>query len=757
MKRYFKRVTSMLLVLCMVLALLSATVCAQNSNRRGTVCTDLSAKAKAYYTGNYTYDVMSELQGGTSNCLTTVNCALFQRLHSLMDSTMTNSVTYKKLTNYWPTTDNSILFYSDTSYSGNVSREHVWPKSRASFKESNGGCDLHHLRPENSNVNSTRSNYSFGNVRDVISGCSTYSYGGKTVLWYSDPRDLVEVNDNIKGDVARVLLYVYVRWEEPNLFMATSSPVVGPGDDANNGRKVIESLDTLLSWCEMDPVDTWEMSRNDEVQSVQGNRNVFIDYPEYAWLLFGQDIPEDMKTPSGKAAESNPYTLTAASNNTAYGTVTLSGKTITATPKTGYEIDSANPYTVSPSGAATVTLSGNTFKVSKMTADCTVTVNFKARTAATILYHVPTGVTVSGTTSAYVGDRIALATVSGSPSDTTHSYTFVGWGSSEVELTTTKPTVKAAGSSYTVTAETTTFYGVYSYQDGGVAYYLTDTCAHESTHEERTEPTCDKAGKIETVCDNCGAVVATQSIAKLGHNHERTTVEPTCTEKGYDLYTCTRCGDSYKKNYTAALGHDFADGSCTRCGEADPDYRPVETLFPDIYETDWYYNYVMAAAEAKLVNGYNDGTFRPSNSLTRAEAATLLYRLSGSPEATATASFSDLPNEWYREAIAWAETTGVVTGYPDGTFRPDETVTREQFVTMLWRLEGKPETLKELEGFEDTATVSEYARTAFAWAVENGIVNGTTSHEKEGTYLAPKDNIKRCEVAKILCVFCDLI
>ncbi len=177
-----------------------------------------------------------------------------------------------------------------------------------------------------------------------------------------------------------------------------------------------------------------------------------------------------------------------------------------------------------------------------------------------------------------------------------------------------------------------------------------------------------------------------------------------------------------------------------------------EPTFTDVARGEWYFTYVEAAVKAGLVNGYTDGSFRPEGTLTRAEAATLLYRMAGTPEVSATASFTDLPNEWYREAIAWAEATGVVTGFPDGTFRPDESVTREQFVTMLWRLEGKPEAASELEGFVDIGSVSAYAQTAFAWAVENGIVNGITSYQWEGVRLAPQDNIKRCEAAKIFVV-----
>ncbi len=177
--------------------------------------------------------------------------------------------------------------------------------------------------------------------------------------------------------------------------------------------------------------------------------------------------------------------------------------------------------------------------------------------------------------------------------------------------------------------------------------------------------------------------------------------------------------------------------------------------FTDISESDWYYEYVLATVGIGLVNGYSDGSFRPDNTLTRAEAVTLLYRLSGSPEVEGSASFTDIPDAWYQDAIAWGVEAGVVKGITETTFAPSEPVTREQFVTMLWRLNGEPEAIDELTGFEDVASVSAYAKTAFAWAVENGIVNGTTFSGKSGTYLVPQNYIKRCEVAKILYVCCD--
>lgn len=410
--RLTKRFLSFVLVLALSLSLLPAAeaktgTLVSNSGTRHEVCTALSSQAQAYYTGNYTYDAVSALSGSSSDPM---NSAMFSRLSTLMRTTMTKTVSYNSLTNYWPKTDanngssNPVLFYSD-ELSGNFNREHVWPKSRGSFKETNAGSDLHHLRPTNADINSTRGNMTMGNVKGVFTTYKTKALNGGTVLWYNTDADIVEVRDNIKGDVARILLYVWCRWQEPNLYENDPNPTIGSGDDANNGLKVIESLDTLLEWMELDPVDTWEMSRNDQCENVQGNRNVFIDYPEYAWLVFGLTPPSDYQTPSGEAMNTTSYTITAVANNAAWGSVSLSGRTVTATPNTGYYAESA---TVSPAGAATLTQSGNTFTVSNLTADCTVTVNFAAKTACTVSFAANGGTGTMASQQVYAGEDFTL-------------------------------------------------------------------------------------------------------------------------------------------------------------------------------------------------------------------------------------------------------------------------------------------------------------------------------------------------------------
>ena len=760
----FTRLTSVLLVLVMLLSTLTGlTFAAQKNNgTRHELCTSLSSQALSYYSKNkFTYADYAAYTHGNESCLSTVNSEMFKELHDLMEDTMTNSISYNSLTSYWKDTDrengtsNATLFYSDQT-SGSYNREHVWPKSRASFLKQDGGCDIHHLRPTNSNINSTRSNHTMGNVREVCNAYERATYSGNTVLWYNESytgngcHGLVEVNDNVKGDVARIFLYVYVRWEEPNLFENDPNPVIGPGDDKNNGYKVMYDLETLLEWCEMDPVDTWEMSRNDACEDIQGNRNIFIDYPEFAWLLFDQEMPADMDTPSGMAKQTAvQYNINAVANNADYGTVTLDGRTVTAVPNTGYEIDG---YTLTPSDAATVTRNGNTFKLSQVKADCTLTVNFKARATATITYNVPEGISVDGVTAGYIGDTVKLATVSGTPADAPADTAFYGWSTKSVENTTSKPSVRAAGSSFTLSAAEATFYAVFTYTDNGTARYTSNFCKHENTHEERTEPTCDKAGSVKTVCDACGYVVAKTSIAALGHEYALTTIAPTCSTKGYDQYECSRCGDTYKKNYTATVDHKDEDNNnaCDFCGKDMNTTVEPPLPFNDVNQNDWFHEAVVFATQNKLMNGVSATEFAPNDSLTRAMLVTILYRAENEPSIEGIGNpFTDVANDqWYTNAVIWAANNGIVNGITATTFAPDASITREQIATIMYRYVTKlgyeVSANGDLSAFADANSVSSYAVEAMQWAVGTGLINGIDGN------LAPTATATRAQLATML-------
>ena len=258
----------------------------RNSGTRGEVCTTLNGTSAAnYYTGQYTYD----------NLASQSESQLLNSLRTLMTSTHSYISSYKDCKNYASSTDcengdgRVLLLY--TSYSATMSqwdgwnREHVWPQSLGGGNTSGGGADLHHVRPSDAVVNSTRGSKKYGEAGSGASAVygknpATGCLGGYSGTYF-------EPLDNVKGDVARICLYVYTRW--------------GSNWGAESITEVFQSVDVLLEWCALDPVDTWEMGRNEVVYGIQGNRNVFIDYPELAWIMYGEEVPEDMQTPSGKA------------------------------------------------------------------------------------------------------------------------------------------------------------------------------------------------------------------------------------------------------------------------------------------------------------------------------------------------------------------------------------------------------------------------------------------------------------------------
>ncbi len=310
----------------------------QNSAERHIDCSDtgLSDQAKDYYSGVYSYEKLAALSGAkdTSTSLAAMkDNELFDSLHKLMSDTQTFFPEYAgykagSLAYYWNRTDaekdsvDFIGFYSDIHYdysaenktkNFNMEREHIWPKSNASFFKRFGGADLHHLRPSVSEINMAKSNYAFANIRGLYpEGTSDAAFEDTVYAWKNLEEALFECKDDVKGDVARILLYVYCRWEQPNLYSDIAPqklPPLDPDDDQNYGLRAIQDLDTLLEWMEDDPVDTWEMERNDLVQQVQGNRNVFIDYPELAFRMFGREIPKNILTPSHEGCH-HEYTLT---------------------------------------------------------------------------------------------------------------------------------------------------------------------------------------------------------------------------------------------------------------------------------------------------------------------------------------------------------------------------------------------------------------------------------------------------------------
>ena len=182
------------------------------------------------------------------------------------------------------------------------------------------------------------------------------------------------------------------------------------------------------------------------------------------------------------------------------------------------------------------------------------------------------------------------------------------------------------------------------------------------------------------------------------------------------------------------------------------DSKSHDLPFTDLAANAWYTDAVAYVYRHGIMEGMSDTAFAPNKSLTRAEAVQVLYNLEGQPTVSGNATFPDLVYEWYKPAIAWAEQTGVVDGYEDGTFRPDEPVTREEFAQMLYNYaayKGYDLTAEgDLTAFPDGSEVQEWAVPAMAWANGNALING---HD-DGT-LDPAGTTTRAQAAAILMRF----
>ncbi len=177
---------------------------------------------------------------------------------------------------------------------------------------------------------------------------------------------------------------------------------------------------------------------------------------------------------------------------------------------------------------------------------------------------------------------------------------------------------------------------------------------------------------------------------------------------------------------------------------------PAGGRFKDVPATAWYFAAVEYAAEHQLMSGVGSGLFAPDNTMTRAMMVQVLYNMAGRPAVSAGASFQDVAKDaWYADAVAWASSKGIVTGYSAATFGPEDQVTREQMAVMLWKYaksKGVPVSAEaDLSGFADAGSISAWALEAVRWANGEGLLNGVGNKS-----LAPGGSATRAQLATIL-------
>lgn len=168
--------------------------------------------------------------------------------------------------------------------------------------------------------------------------------------------------------------------------------------------------------------------------------------------------------------------------------------------------------------------------------------------------------------------------------------------------------------------------------------------------------------------------------------------------------------------------------------------------FNDVPSDSWMADAVDFVSARELFNGTAEGQFSPGVQMSRAMLAVVLHNLEDNPAQTQTVMFSDVSSgSWYINGLAWAVSEGIVSGYGNGKFGPNDSITREQLAVILWRYSGKPASGGNGMNFTDLGEVSDYAMDALRWAVGEGIISG-----KGGGVLDPRGKATRAEVATML-------
>ena len=307
-----------------------------------------------------------------------------------------------------------------------------------------------------------------------------------------------------------------------------------------------------------------------------------------------------------------------------------------------------------------------------------------------------------------------------------------------------------------------------------------DALGHAWDNGKVTKPATETETGVKTfTCTRCGET-KTEVIPALSHEHSYKAVvtDPTCTAKGYTTHTCA-CGDSYVDTYVDALGHAWDNGTvtkqptatetgiktftCTRCSATKTETIPAggcpSAGFTDVPgEDNWAHAGIDYCVANGLMSGVGDNLFAPKMTTTRAQIVQILYNLEGEPKVSGTMPFTDLTQNWYKDAVLWAYQTGVVSGTSATTFAPDLPVTREQIAVILMGYAEKvlgvtrTWTPADLSVFPDAGSVSGWAKDALADAVALGLISGASNGGV--TYLEPQGSATREQVATILMEFC---
>jgi plastocyanin len=308
-------------------------------------------------------------------------------------------------------------------------------------------------------------------------------------------------------------------------------------------------------------------------------------------------------------------------------------------------------------------------------------------------------------------------------------------------------TALRAGSSYTMTKSGNTYTFAYVAGSGATAKYAVSVSGSTGGTVTASEKRAAAGTEVVlTVTPDTGKTVATVTVTDKNGK----AVEVTANEDGTYSFTMPASKATVKATFQDEATEEPETPTEPETPEEPGDTTPT---FTDVDKNQWYNEAIEYVVSKGVMEGNSNGTFTPNKDLTRAALAQILYNAAGKPEVTVEDTFTDVAaDKWYATAITWAAQNGVVEGYDDGTFKPDKEISRQDLAVMLWRYAGKLEAGADtLESFTDAAKVNDYAQEALQWATENGIVQG-----KDNNVLDPKGNATRAQAATMVMRYLQL-
>ena len=607
----------------------------KNWGVRGEQCRFRSKYALEYYNtdegeNNSTawYYNMTDLAGGTGTG-DALDSPLYTALHQFLVENHVHKTNYQETRDYYRLTDcmanNSDYvssFYSGRKLNGawdgtTWNREHTWPNSKSTGQQED---DIMMLRPTSMNENSSRGNKAYGE-----------SSG------YYDPNAESEGRFDLRGDCARICLYCYVRYPENAGNMWGQSGVM-------------ESLDLLLDWMEQDPVDTWEMGRNDAVETITGLRNVFVDFPELAWALFGQAVPEDYPTPfKGDHNDfvSAPAYLEALPDDPAHGSVTVEGWAVACNPSEGYYASGFELYTVNGDH---IFPEGHLYDLFHWAQDRLIYTPETEADFLVIIHFTPIGET-DPCPAGHVLDYDNPSEIIQEPSCTDYGRAVL--------------TCARCG-----TNRETVLDCLNHDWDEGVLIKA---------------PTIQENGLRLHNCRRCGEIWEEEIYFEFAD----------VSDPEIYYYAPVYWALEHDPRITTGTDatHFTPDRICSRAEVVTFLWRaagcetPGSTgSFADVEPGSYYETAAAWAVEQGITLGTGDGRFSPDAPCSRAQVVTFLWRAAGKPAPTAQGeAFSDVEaGSYYETAVAWAVEHGVTYGTGSG-FSPEAPCSRGQIVTFLYR------------------------------------------------------------------------